>query len=51
LKLEYTEHDRFVKITGIPEKAGIYKFKIYAYCLGTNVSGQTGEMEYTIVVK
>jgi hypothetical protein len=51
LKLEYTEHDNFAKITGIPQKAGTYKFKVYADCLGTNVSGQTGEMEYTIVVK
>jgi len=39
------------KITGIPEEAGTYTFTVSVWCYGTNVSGQTGEMEYTIVVE
>ena len=33
------------RIIGIPEKAGIFTFKISVWCYGTNVSGQTGEKE------
>ncbi|MEW6403269.1 MAG: Ig domain-containing protein, partial [Chloroflexota bacterium] len=39
------------RITGIPEEPGTYTFTISAWCYGTNVSGQTGEKEYTIVVE
>ncbi len=39
------------QITGAPEKAGTYTFIVSVWCYGTNVSGQTGEKEYTIVVK
>ncbi len=51
LKLEYTEHDTFAKIVGIPAQAGTFKFTLAAWCLGTNVSGQTGEKGYVIEVK
>lgn len=38
-------------IIGIPDEAGTFTFKISVWCYGTNVSGQTGEREYSIVVK
>ena len=39
------------RITGVPEKAGTYTFRIDVWCYGTMVSGQTGSKEYTIVVE
>ena len=40
-----------VKISGTPEEAGTFTFTIHVWCYGTNVSGQVGEKEYSIVVK
>ena len=39
-----------VVIHGTPTTAGTYTFTIAVWCYGTNVSGQTGEQEYTLVV-
>ncbi len=39
------------RITGIPEKAGAYTFRIDVWCYGTMVPGQMGSQEYTIVVE
>jgi len=39
------------KITGTPTQAGTYTFTISVWCYGTNVSGQRGEKDYTIVVE
>jgi hypothetical protein len=39
------------KISGAPEEAGTFTFTVSVWCYGTNVSGQTGEKEYTIVVE
>ena len=39
------------RISGIPAKAGTFTFKIRVWCYGTNVSGQTGEKEYSILVQ
>ena len=36
---------------GVPEESGTYKFIVSVWCYGTNVSGQTGEKEYTLLVK
>jgi large repetitive protein len=44
-------HDNSMAISGTPTTAGTYKFTVYAWCLGTNVSGQTGTHAYTLVVK
>ena len=38
------------RISGTPSQAGTYTFTVSVYCLGTNVAGQTGEMQYTLVV-
>lgn len=52
LKLEKVEGvEDTATITGVPEEAGTFKFKISVWCYGTNVSGQTGEQQYSIVVK
>jgi len=37
-------------IGGTPTRAGTYDFTLMVWCLGTNVSGQTGEQRYTMVV-
>jgi hypothetical protein len=39
------------EIKGTPTEAGTYKFVLDVWCYGTNTPGQTGEKEYTIVVK
>ena len=38
------------KIGGVPREAGTFTFTVSVWCYGTNVSGQTGEKEYTLVV-
>jgi hypothetical protein len=37
-------------LSGTPTVAGTYNVTISAWCLGTNVSGQTGSHQYRIVV-
>jgi len=37
-------------LTGTPTTRGTYVFTISAWCLGTNVSGQTGDQSYALVV-
>ncbi len=37
-------------ITGTPGQAGTFKFTVSVWCYGTNVSGQTGDKQYTLVV-
>lgn len=39
------------KISGAPEESGTFTFTVSVWCYGTNVSGQTGDKEYTIVVE
>ncbi len=38
-------------IFGTPQEAGVFNFRIFVWCYGTNVSGQTGEKQYSLVVK
>ncbi len=51
LTLETLKGENSARISGTPAQAGTFKFKIFVWCYGTNISGQTGEKEYTIVVK
>ncbi len=51
LTLETLKGENTARISGTPVQAGTFKFKIFVWCYGTNISGQTGEKEYTIVVK
>ena len=38
------------RISGMPQEAGTFTFTVSVWCYGTNVSGQTGEKEYSLVV-
>jgi hypothetical protein len=39
------------ELSGTPTTAGTYQFTVSAWCLGTNVNGQTGSRHYTLVVR
>jgi hypothetical protein len=49
--LERVQGEDSVRIVGTPAETGTLTFKVFVWCYGTNVSGQTGEKEYTIRVK
>lgn len=51
LTLEVLKGEDAARLFGTPARAGTYEFKVFVWCYGTNVSGQTGEKEYTLVVK
>ncbi len=51
LTIQRQEHESVARIIGTPQQPGTYKFKVFVWCLGTNVSGQVGEKEYSITVK
>lgn len=51
LIFEYIEYEDKARIHGVPEEAGSFTFLVTAACLGTNVNGQVGMQEYTLVVK
>ena len=41
---------RSATLSGTPTAAGSYVFTVAAWCLGTNVSGQSGQHSYSLVV-
>lgn len=51
ISLQQIEMEDTAILSGTPEKAGTYTFTLDVWCLGTNVSGQTGEQEYELVVE
>lgn len=53
LVFEFDEdaHEDKARISGVPEESGTFTFKVFVGCLGTSVNGQTGEQEFTLVVK
>jgi hypothetical protein len=51
LTLEYEEGASTAMIEGIPEQAGEFELTVHALCYGTNVSGQTGERRYNLLVR
>jgi hypothetical protein len=51
LTLHYEEGASTARIEGVPETAGEFELTVHASCFGTNVSGQTGERSYTLLVK
>ena len=51
LQLTFDDASRTGVISGTPTETGTFKFAVGAWCLGTNVSGQTGQREYELVVK
>ena len=50
LELIMDEQLHTARISGTPAQAGSYQFTVSVWCYGTNVSGQTGEKQYTLVV-
>jgi hypothetical protein len=44
-------HEDKARISGVPEESGTFTFKVFVGCLGTSVNGQTGEREFTLIVK
>lgn len=51
LSMEKIDGDDAVLISGTPQEAGSFPFKVFVWCYGTNVSGQVGEKEYTLAVR
>ena len=51
LTLHYQDNASTAEIKGVPEEAGEFEFTLRASCYGTNVSGQTGEQRYRLLVK
>ncbi len=51
LTFEKIEGEDAARISGTPQEAGAFTFKVFVWCYGTNVSGQVGEKEYTLTVK
>ena len=51
LELEFMDGEDVAFIRGIPEEPGSSSFTVSVWCFGTQVSGQTGDMQYTLVVE
>lgn len=51
LTLAHTETESTATLSGTPTEAGEYTFTIDVWCYGTNVSGQTGQITYTLTVE
>jgi hypothetical protein len=50
LTLTHNPPEDFATLSGIPTQAGAYTFTVDVWCFGTNVSGQTGEKTYELIV-
>jgi hypothetical protein len=50
LTLVMDQNLRIGRISGTPTQPGTFNFTVIVWCLGTNVSGQTGDIQYTLVV-
>jgi hypothetical protein len=51
LALQHEGGKSTATISGTPKEAGEFEFTLAAWCLGTNVSGQTGQRDYRLVVR
>ena len=51
LTMEKVEGEDAARVSGTPQEAGTFPFRLFVWCYGTNVSGQVGEKEYTLTVK
>jgi hypothetical protein len=51
LEIKKLEKENILQISGIPQEIGTYTILLDVWCFGTNSPGQTGQKEYTIVVK
>jgi hypothetical protein len=50
LEFTFLDGEDAATIVGTPTEAGTYTFTVTVWCFGTQVSGQTGEKTYTLVV-
>ncbi len=48
---KFKDQQNAAHIFGVPEQAGTFNFRIFVWCYGTNISGQTGVKDYSLVVK
>ena len=51
LEFVFLDGEDAAQIIGVPKDAGVFEFTVYVWCYGTQVSGQTLEKKYQIVVK
>jgi hypothetical protein len=51
LEFVFLDGEDATQIIGVPKDAGVFEFTVYVWCYGTQVSGQTLEKKYQIVVK
>jgi len=50
LEFVFLDGEDAAQIIGVPKDAGVFEFTVYVWCYGTQVSGQTLEKKYQIVV-
>jgi len=50
LEFTFLEGEDAATITGTPTESGTFSFTVSAWCFGTQVSGQTGEKTYSLIV-
>jgi hypothetical protein len=50
LEFTFLEGEEAAAIAGTPTETGTFTFIVSAWCFGTQVSGQTGEMAYSLTV-
>jgi hypothetical protein len=51
LALQHERGKSTATLSGTPTEVGEFKLTLAAWCLGTNVSGQTGQRAYRLIVK
>jgi len=51
MELVFMEGENSATISGIPDETGTFTFTLYVWCYGTQVSGQTLEKDFQIVVE
>ncbi len=51
LTLEKVQGKDTARLYGTPQQSGTFKFTVFVWCSGTNVSGQLGQKEYSLIVK
>lgn len=51
LKFEFTAGEDGATISGVPEETGRFTITVFVSCFGTMVGGQTGQMEYIIIIE
>ena len=50
LEFTFLEGEDAATITGTPNESGTFIFTVSAWCFGTQVSGQTGDKSYPLIV-